>query len=99
MALEADVFIPGQCTGIPSAEEIRWWEEHDSIYNKFAICPVCPDCGSGSTRWVRQNWCICFRCHKAFDTMRSLSYEEWLEDEYYPQQDDMKYFAQEQGYK
>jgi ribosomal protein L37AE/L43A len=53
--------------GEPTDDEIasrkQWDKEH---YDRLAIRPTCPNCGSRNTSWLRQQFCVCFDCESSF---------------------------------
>lgn len=61
-------------SGEPTIEEIRWYANWDNMQDHLAIRHTCPCCGGKRTRWLRQEWNICFDCEIAFtfDDMRPV---------------------------
>ena len=58
-----------QHTGEPSDEEIQQWTAIDGdLSDHLAIRLECPTCGSKRTRWIRQQYHICFNCASSFST-------------------------------
>jgi len=56
-----------QHDGEPDDEEIQQWMEVDGdLSDHLAIRHPCPTCRSNRTRWVRQQYCICYNCESSF---------------------------------
>jgi len=67
--LEIDIVPEYLRVGEPSDREIQMWITVDGdLYDMLATRPVCPECGSARTRWIRQQWCVCFSCESSFTT-------------------------------
>lgn len=73
--------IVGLCTGYPTDEEIDAWEEIDHDNPSLAIRHECPICGSRNTRWVRQEWNLCFNCRIPFTLDQAMDYKQFIEED------------------
>lgn len=49
--------------------------------DRLAIRHECPHCGSKRTRWVRNQWHICFDCDIPFTTSQAIDYKYFLTEE------------------
>lgn len=67
----ATELIVGLRDGEPQPDEIQYWAEWDNMKDNLATRHQCPCCGGGHTRWVRQEWNICYDCEIAF-TMEDI---------------------------
>jgi hypothetical protein len=66
-----------QHRGIPTDEEIQQWMEIDGdLSDHLAIRHICPTCGSLRTRWIRNQYSICFNCESSFTLEETKDEEE-----------------------
>ena len=64
-------------TGEPTDEEIRQWIALDGdLSDHLAIRHICPACGSKKTKWIRQQWCVCYGCESSFTIPVLEGYED-----------------------
>ena len=71
-------------SGEPTPEEIIHRLEDNKLHNhntKLWIRHKCPNCGNRNTKWIRQEWSICFDCIIAFTLDDALGYYDVAEYE------------------
>ena len=67
----------------PSQYEILHLKECRDIWgkNSLAISSECFLCSSTDTEWIRQDWCLCFKCLTTFTVQDAIDFQTFLDEE------------------